>query len=545
MRHKTDRRFEVFIGSPFCELKKVRDALRDAILWAGHFPCGTELWVAKPDPTLDGILSYLDNCDIHILILGATYGSLIPKDQLAIRNEGVCSFTEWEYDESTKALRPVIAFLLNETEVKERRANAKAGRVEGEALEAEKAYDKFRKKLEEARIVRYFSMKNGGVSTLERDCNLALQEFLHGRSSVKLLERGYIRANSNEGRNLLAIRESPMLQDVIERISKFDVLARRMNEQPNAKRTMARCFWFQMQRRVRDWCQVNSRDQKLALEKRPMQIFFESGSTIVYLSKGFEQYILGRAGIHENWHIRTNNILCLLQFDLFTCNNARSFPDGKPDPEDKYGAIFPAEWGVLERPPHRDPAPVCNSENRAIRIALKSLNDEGKPCSFIFAAASGWDVEGVPEDFRGPHVGSYKNKLFKRVLLESGNPIVIFIDAIKFGSPRGPGCYTVFGPQAPLTKWLRMRPIALCVGWEGANGPVAESTVEAARFSGTANGEKPKAEDIPRHLRWVRKQAESLGFDVEYFCQEEQDSGGLWSGAFLIGNNCFSKTVPV
>src|SRR4029079_1217225 len=98
MSNQTDRRFEIFIGSPFRGLREVREALRDAILRAGHFPCGTELWAAAPDPTIDVILSYLDGCDIHVLVLGATYGSLVPKEQSPEAAKRKLSFTEWEYE---------------------------------------------------------------------------------------------------------------------------------------------------------------------------------------------------------------------------------------------------------------------------------------------------------------------------------------------------------------------------------------------------------------------------------------------------------------
>lgn len=535
-----DRRFEVFIGSPFHGLKAVREALRDAILHAGHFPCGTELWAASPDPTLDVILGYLDRCDIHMLVLGANYGSMVPKEQSPDAAKKGLSFTEWEYEESIKSRRPVIAFLQDSKEVK-------LARKKQNSKEPRGAYDRFRNRVEAARVVVYFSGRAVGTMKLERDCVLALHTFRFGRPARELADRGWIRASSEEGKNLSAIRESPILQEVIERISKFDVLARRMNEQPIAKRTMARHFWAHMQRRVRDWCQAKSRDQDSNLDKRPMQIFFESGSTIVYLAKRFEEYILGGAGIHENWRIRTNNILCLLQFDLFTTNDARSFPDGKPDPEDKYGAIFPASWGVLERPPHRGPTPASTSEEAAIQTASTSLNEGGTPCTFIFAAASGWDVDHKYLEFRGPHVGSYKNKLFKRILLESDNPVVIFIDAVKFGSPRGDGCYTVFGRSSPLATWLKNKPIALCIGWEGATASLDPKSMNALRFSETNRDRKPDPDQILGHLVWIRKEImkQQLGFDTEYFCQDECQPGGLWAGAFLLGNTRFCKEVPV
>lgn len=544
----THRRYEVFIGSPFHGLKEVRESLRDAILRAGHFPCGTELWAASPYPTTDVILSYLNLCDIHLLVLGATYGSIVTDAESPEAAKRQISFTEWEFEESLRASRPVIAFIMHEDASESLRSHRFKKKV---AQEPSGAYERFRKRLQDKRLYMYFEDTKEGRMALERDCVIGLHTFGSGRLARDLANRGWIRASSAEGKNLSAIRESPILQEVIDRISKFDVLARRMNEQPTAKRMMAWLFWAHMQRRVRDWCQEHSRNTKLKRDDRPMQVFFESGSTIVYLAKRFEEYIVGCAGRHEDWRIRTNNIVCLLQFDLFTPNDARCYPDGKPDPEDKYGAIFPAPWGILERPPHSKPTGASDPEKRAVKAALASFNaEDGAPRTFVFAAASGWDTDHKYREFRGPHVGSYKNKLFKRVLFDAGSPVVIFIDAVKFGSPRGKQCYSVFGSDPSLKGWLAKRPIALCIGWEAAAAPGKQGTTDAVRFEPTEAEPKPSRDSLRKHLQWIRSEITrlDLGFDMNslYFDHEEPPGGDdSWAGAFMVGNKCFLSEVPV
>src|SRR5262245_14433539 len=102
----------VFIGSPKQGLEGIREALIMAVLEAGHIPSGMELWAAGSEPTRDAIRRELEICDVHIVILGYRYGSLVPVEG----QEATVSFTEWEYRESTDLRKPVVAFLLEPDE---------------------------------------------------------------------------------------------------------------------------------------------------------------------------------------------------------------------------------------------------------------------------------------------------------------------------------------------------------------------------------------------------------------------------------------------
>lgn len=553
MKNSFDRRYEVFIGSPFTDLREIRQELLLTVLRAGHFPCGTELWAASPEPTTDVIKSYLDRCDIHVLVVGFRYGSMVNEENASGLIAREISYTEWEFDRSVEARRPVLVFLLDEKTAKEKRSVLTDDDPEHKS---DANYWKFRVKLKLHRLIVHFDINECTAPRLALQCLFALQRLIdHGGAQLRP-EQGWIRAGSEDGRNLQAIHESNILHRVIEHIGRFNVLAKRMNEQADAKRTMARHFWDQMQGRIREWCRSKSRDMdtKTPLHRHSMQVFFESGSTLIFLAQRFEAQLLHESGIQENWRIRTNNILCLLLFDLFTPNDAHCFPNGKPDPEDRYGAIFPGAWSVLERPPHRDPTPPSKSEKEAIRSTRQALNDDGQPRTFILATASGWDVERTPKEYRGPHVGSYKNKIFKRVLFESGNPVVVFMDAAKFGQSHGQDCYAVFGPGAPVATWLNEFPIAICIGWEGAKtsinlsgGDGDQDQLKPTRFVQAQKDAMPSSLQMSEHLLWIRERikTDKLGFDTQYFFREEKSPlTGLWMGAFLLGNKLFSQQVP-
>ena len=157
------KKLSVFIGSPKEGLENVRNGVIEALLHAGHIPSGTELWAAGHVPTLEGIESHLKGCDLHVIILGTRYGS---------RVKGELSFTEWEFEKSIKAGRPVIPFLLAEREFNEffhpkvkLATNKPATKTKGKE---EKALREFREKLQEKSICKYFVSSDFHKSNYQR-----------------------------------------------------------------------------------------------------------------------------------------------------------------------------------------------------------------------------------------------------------------------------------------------------------------------------------------------------------------------------------------
>ena len=123
-----------------------------------------------------------------------------------------------------------------------------------------------------------------------------------------------------------------------------------------------------------------------------------------------------------------------------------------------------------------------------IDAALKSLRDDPmalrkETTSLLVTATSGFQVSQSynivsPKGFNisqttraalsqcsGPHVGSFKNKIFKQYLYGTGIPAVLFVDASKVDCEIHPEhCHFVFDGEMSWERFLRERPLALCVG---------------------------------------------------------------------------------
>ena len=65
----------------------------------------------------------------------------------------------------------------------------------------------------------------------------------------------------------------------------------------------------------------------------------------------------------------------------------------------------------------------------------------------------------------GPHVGSYKNKMFKRFLYDVGQPIMVFLESDKIDSQIRAGvCHFMLDQKYSWQKFLTELPLAFCVG---------------------------------------------------------------------------------
>ena len=73
-------KLSVFVGSPKRDLENVRQAIIQAILEAGHFPDGMELWASGTKPTLKTISERLNLCDVHVVVLGPSYGQILDNE---------------------------------------------------------------------------------------------------------------------------------------------------------------------------------------------------------------------------------------------------------------------------------------------------------------------------------------------------------------------------------------------------------------------------------------------------------------------------------
>ena len=238
------------------------------------------------------------------------------------------SFTEWEYRQS-KDKRPILPFVFDNESLKAARKVEKDERERHR--DHQEKLDRLRKELLDTKYVKDFSNDRKRLGELQKNAILAIDEMLRSGDVPEIA--GWIRGDSIEARTVRDVVSNPFLRRELDQLRKFSTLGQRVSLDVASKRAMARRFWQDMQGRIR--------------RNNLYDLFFESGSTVAYLTHEFEETVLkADEGAHP-WHIRTNNVLSVVQFDLHTPIDASRFPTGAPDPGDNYGAIFPSDWSRL------------------------------------------------------------------------------------------------------------------------------------------------------------------------------------------------------
>ena len=98
-------RYQVFVSSTYDDLRAERQQATQAILEAGFFPSGMELFPASDDAQWELIKRVIEESDYYVVIVAGRYGSLGP--------EGV-SYTEMEYDYAVAKGIPVLGFIRHD-----------------------------------------------------------------------------------------------------------------------------------------------------------------------------------------------------------------------------------------------------------------------------------------------------------------------------------------------------------------------------------------------------------------------------------------------
>jgi hypothetical protein len=231
------------------------------------------------------------------------------------------------------------------------------------------------------------------------------------------------------------------------KISRWPVLDNRCEKNARLKETTAEFFWDCF------WNLLN-----LAGVTR---LFFESGSSISFLSESFARRL------EEQWkpgmmrfNVETNNILSCLELVLLEPVTVTLYPAGPA--ETKYGATF-GDLRSVQTPAELGPIPP----------AVRQLVDEVRRHfvdnyaeGLIFHATSGIELSPNAE-YQGPHVGSYPNMLFKRAILESGCPVVLFVDESKLPYPFISGrCFPICDGQFTWAEACQNKPLALACAFK-------------------------------------------------------------------------------
>jgi len=95
-------RYQVFVSSTYEDLREERQQATQAILEAGSFPAGMELFPASDDSQWELIKRVIEESDYYVVIVGGRYGSIGPSG---------LSFTEMEYDYAIAQGIPVLGFV--------------------------------------------------------------------------------------------------------------------------------------------------------------------------------------------------------------------------------------------------------------------------------------------------------------------------------------------------------------------------------------------------------------------------------------------------
>jgi hypothetical protein len=449
------RRYQIFISSTFEDLKRHRKALIDQILKLGHIPAGMELFSAGDENEFEVIKRAIDQSDLYVVLIGATYGSVKPGTNPAQ------SYTqlEFEYARDT-ARKPCMAFLLNNQEF----------RAERNEIEQNKKKDcdyavevrAFRSDVSRGRIVQFFSKDN--PYQLVANFQTALLN-ISTRISDRLM--GYVRAKElldiQQQVSLLGmVGQTDIMRDIVMQLNQYDKLARRVNEQSTLKRDLAIYFWRRFAAPI---FRSGYRD-----------LFFESGSTLAYLSsellnfmKNNEAMLVTTANADQRLRVRTNNILTYLSYVLLSQVKTSLVPHGPPDT--KYGATY-GEFAIhfsdeiAPSPSSVRTKDILPEERKVIdRVRIEALigGDSSPKKQLFFAAASGLELVNEDPLFQGPHVGNYRNMLLKRAIYETGCPVILFLDETKIDRNFEPNrCYSVMTKGMPWSKIYSDNPIAVC-----------------------------------------------------------------------------------
>ena len=455
----SEAKYEVFISSTRKDLVKIRDCIINATLENGHLPCAMEHFAGagyQSTNTLDLTRVYIRRSDIFVHIVGAHYGTelnlghleeehaqypdgTLDTDQIKPLSSDMAiqpqtrqkgdflsgiehvpgkSFTSQERVYADELGKPIILLLLEKEKAKEAR-----NRVEDAEKEKENDYWSSREQLDNPLVIKcpFDSLTDESkINDLGKKYVIALNRV------TKRLELdgkgGWNRANSD------------LMADIITKLNSNTKLGDRAEKNSDLKIGIARFF-------IKTFLPT-------LISGNYRKFFFESGSSTAFVAKEFVDLFrvdptIPWALTSKNVQIKTNNVIAHIYVLLnLRVKKLDFYPQGIP--KDEYGATY----GQLEEfIGHRC---ACNLKknpenfsryigkhekvkkvlteitNNFDNYSISSTKKEAR--GMIFMAASGI---GISPGFEGPHVGSFINMLFKKSILASKCPTVMFLDQTK------------------------------------------------------------------------------------------------------------------
>lgn len=452
-----DQRYHIFISSTFGDLTEQRKQAIEVVVQNGHIPIALEQFSASNATDLEVITRTIEDSQIYILILGHRYGSLVPDQDI--------SFTELEYNLAVEHGLLILPFVLRPERIAELRSQLNRNNAaDMRELENEARLTKFHARIRHFRQLwdpsdQFKFLVQHSLTYNLRECK----------------KRGFVRDDPAISM-LTEASENEFIVDIVGQVKNFRKLYDRCLVESERKRAIAQLFIERYLQQILD---------------QNVSLFFESGSTVSYVAKELSEVLAGEIDVDDdgspNLRISTNNVLAFLELWLKARIPCSTFPWSPPS-EETYGASYGGLEKMRDRSPDYRLAPLIPDARRQIdRLMSMPFAPKlapGMP-SLLLGAASGLQVsdqytlnfagdlkERAKEELtaqlklcRGPHVGSYKNKVFKRFMYNTGIPIIIFITSDKIDCPIDVGrCHFMMDSQLTWEDFCRTHPLAFGVG---------------------------------------------------------------------------------
>lgn len=252
----TAEKYQVFISSPFRRLRSERKAAVECVVNWGQIPIALENFSAQASKDYQVIEKSIAECQIYILIMGHTCGSIMPESDI--------TYTQYEFDRAVARGMDILVFLQDLYEAKAEIDNDKD--IEDKGIE-KKRLDAFHKTVN---VERIFYRPWNKSTNFEELCSRALGELLHREGGVAL--PGWVRAHQGEERT---VQMNIFARDMVRNINGFEKLNARCGIDVAEKETLALCFHDRFLDKIVD-------DE--------FDLFFESGDCPAFVARA-----LGRA----------------------------------------------------------------------------------------------------------------------------------------------------------------------------------------------------------------------------------------------------------
>jgi hypothetical protein len=450
-----DRRYQVFISSPFAGLENERKAAIEAVYEAGHIPIALDHFPPTSKSNIYVIERAMESCQIYMLILGHRYGSLMEGSNI--------SFTEFEFNLALKHDLHVLNFIMDKDIFAQKRAALRATDIaDSKELSNYPLFENFLQRLSQYFNAYWtadnFKYKVGiALATNVRECK----------------KPGYIREPGDP--TVLDTARNEFIVDIVSELKGFTKLYQRCSQNQFGKRSLTKFFV----ERYMD-----------AITRNEVNLFLESGSTIAFLAKEMAPYLKGSIVVRDkapNISITTNNVLAYLLLWLKARIPCSQFPWSPPF-EETYGALYAGIAGLTKKQPdylqHSLDSFVETEIKKLLEDSYAPRHDDQK-ITLLLGTSSGLQIQ-EPRDIRfgpeiidsrkeelrqqilscfGPHVGSYHNKIFKRFMYATKLPLVLFIDGEKVDCAVEVGkCHYILDESLTWDSFITNHPVAFCIG---------------------------------------------------------------------------------